>query len=69
MLIQSNIMADKHYKRLDEEHIDAIDSAIFNGDIFFNIENIIEFRYIMARWEKELHVWEERIKECENDNL
>jgi hypothetical protein len=46
------------YKRLVQGPIDAIDAAIFSGDLFHTQANLEDFRRIMARWERELKLTE-----------
>ena len=42
------------YKRLDDEHLDAVDAAVFSGDIFHDEDNRREFRKLLERWTREL---------------
>ncbi len=44
-------MTTARYDRLEDGHMDHIDAAIWNGDIFHDRENIAAFRKMMARWE------------------
>lgn len=45
---------DQAYKRLDDEHLDAVDSAVFSGDIFHDEDNRKEFRKLLERWTREM---------------
>lgn len=47
-------MTTEAYRRLDDEHIDAIDAAIFSGDMFFDTWNRAAFRQMLSRWDKGL---------------
>ncbi len=42
------------YQKLDKEHLDAIDSAIFNSDILHNKDNLLELEFLFYRWIKAL---------------
>ena len=42
------------YKRLDDEHLDAVDAAVFSGDIFHDEDNRQEFRKLLERWTREM---------------
>jgi len=46
--------SEQAYKRLDEEHLDAVDTAVFSGDIFHDEDNRRKFRRLMERWTLEL---------------
>jgi len=46
--------SEQAYKRLDEEHLDAVDAAVFSGDIFHDEDNRRKFRRLMERWTLEL---------------
>lgn len=43
-----------HYQKLEKEHLDAIDAAIFNSDIFDIKDNLLELESLFYRWIKEL---------------
>ena len=61
-------MTTEHYKRLEQDPIDQIDAAIWNGDIFHNRANIAAFREMMTRWERGLQMCESILTEVpEND--
>lgn len=42
------------YKRLDDEHLDAVDAAVFSGDVFHDEDNRKEFRKLLERWTREM---------------
>lgn len=42
------------YNRLDDEHLDAVDAAVFTGDIFHDDDNRRKFRRLLERWTLEL---------------
>jgi len=42
------------YKRLDDEHLDSVDAAVFSGDIFHDEDNRKEFRKLLERWTREM---------------
>ena len=42
------------YNRLDDEHLDAVDAAVFTGDIFHDDDNRRKFRRLLQRWTLEL---------------
>lgn len=42
------------YERLDREHLDAVDAAVFNGDILHDEDNRRKFRRLLERWTLEL---------------
>lgn len=56
------------YIRLVKGPIDAIDAAIFSGDIFHTKANLDDFREILARWERELKLTEECNEQTQDDN-
>jgi hypothetical protein len=39
------------YDQLEDGHMDHIDAAVWNGDIFHHRGNIAAFRRMMSRWE------------------
>ena len=43
-----------NYTDLVDNEIDAIDAAVFSGDMFINNKNRFEFREWMRRWERQL---------------
>lgn len=45
---------EQAYKRLDDEHLDAVDAAVFSGDVFHNEDNRKEFRKLLERWTREM---------------
>lgn len=45
---------EEAYKRLDDEHLDAVDAAVFSGDIFYDEENRKVFRKLLERWTREM---------------
>lgn len=45
---------EQAYKRLDDEHLDAVDAAVFSGDIFHDEDNRKEFRKLLERWTREM---------------
>jgi hypothetical protein len=45
---------EQAYKRLDDEYLDAIDAAVFSGDIFHDEDNRKEFRKLLERWTREM---------------
>jgi hypothetical protein len=45
---------EEAYARLDYTHIDAVDAAIFTGDIFHDENNRRKFRLMLERWTKEM---------------
>jgi DNA repair exonuclease SbcCD nuclease subunit len=45
---------EEAYKRLDDEHLDAVDAAVFSGDIFHDEDNRKEFRKLLERWTREM---------------
>lgn len=61
-------MVTKSYERLDIEHIDKIDAAVWNSDMFHNRENLLAFRSILRRWERGLKEAEEILTESEKEN-
>lgn len=58
-------MTTAQYLRLDQGPIDEIDAALFNGDMFFNHENIQAFREQIVRWAQQLVVCEQIANEIE----
>lgn len=42
------------YERLDAEHLDAVDAAVFTGDIFHDEHNRKQFRLLLERWTREM---------------
>jgi hypothetical protein len=58
-------MTTAQYLRLDQGPIDEIDAALFNGDMFFNRENIQALREQLARWERQIAVCEQIANEIE----
>ena len=61
-------MTTKQYDRLNEGPIDEIDAAIFSGDMFFNRENLADFRSMLKRWEQGLKNAEDILNDMENTN-
>ncbi len=59
-------MTTKAYDRLNKGPIDEIDAAIWSGDIFFNHENLADFRSILKRWEEGLKQAEDILTNMEN---
>jgi hypothetical protein len=47
---------EQAYDRLDNEHLDAVDAAVFSGDIFHDEENRKKFRVLLERWTREMDV-------------
>ena len=45
---------DQAYNRLDDEHLDAVDAAVFSGDIFHDEDNRKKFRKLLERWTREM---------------
>jgi hypothetical protein len=45
---------EQAYKRLDNEHLDAVDAAVFSGDIFHDEDNRKAFRALLERWTREM---------------
>jgi DNA repair exonuclease SbcCD nuclease subunit len=45
---------EQAYKRLDDEHLDAVDAAVFSGDVFHDEDNRKEFRKLLERWTREM---------------
>lgn len=52
-------MITNAYKQLEDNPIDAIDAAVFTGDMFMVRANREHFREMMRRWEAELKSYEE----------
>lgn len=50
---------NRQYEKLMENQIDDIDAAMFSGDTFMDTEVVADFRSMMARWDKQLKVYEE----------
>lgn len=44
----------KAYNRLDDEHLDAVDAAVFTGNIFHDDDNRKKFRALLERWTREM---------------
>jgi len=51
-------MTTKAYDQLEDGPIDSIDAAVFNGDIFLDVENATAFRQMMKRWEHQLQEYD-----------
>ncbi len=45
---------EEAYERLDNEHLDAVDAAVFSGDIFHDEDNRMKFRKLLERWTREM---------------
>ena len=45
---------EQAYNRLDNEHLDAVDAAVFSGDIFYDEDNRKKFRKLLERWTREM---------------
>jgi DNA repair exonuclease SbcCD nuclease subunit len=45
---------EQAYNRLDNEHLDAVDAAVFSGDIFHDEDNRKKFRKLLERWTREM---------------
>jgi DNA repair exonuclease SbcCD nuclease subunit len=45
---------EEAYNRLDDEHLDAVDAAVFSGDIFHDEDNRKKFRKLLERWTREM---------------
>jgi hypothetical protein len=45
---------DQAYKQLDDDHLDAVDAAVFSGDTFHDEGNRKQFRALLERWTKEM---------------
>ena len=59
----------KRYEHEIYPHLDFIDSAIFTGDIFDNGQCRAELRDMMARWERELQVFDRLEKEMDDGSI
>jgi len=46
--------SEQAYNRLDNEHLDAVDAAVFSGDIFHDEDNRKKFRKLLERWTREM---------------
>lgn len=42
------------YNRLDDDHLDSVDAAVFSGDIFHEEDNRKKFRVLLERWTREM---------------
>ncbi len=51
-------MDDYRFEQWAEDAFDQIDAGVFSGDTFLSAEAIARFREFMARWERELKVFE-----------
>ena len=45
---------EQAYNRLDNEHLDAVDAAVFTGDTFHDEDNRKKFRVLLERWTREM---------------
>jgi len=45
---------EEAYKWLDDEHLDAVDAAVFSGDMFYDETNRKKFRALLERWTREM---------------
>jgi len=45
---------EQAYERLYNEHLDAVDAAVFSGDIFHDEDNRKKFRVLLERWTREM---------------
>jgi hypothetical protein len=45
---------EQAYERLYNTHLDAVDAAVFSGDIFHDEENRKKFRVLLERWTREM---------------
>jgi len=45
---------EQAYDRLYTTHLDAVDAAVFSGDVFHNEDNRKEFRKLLERWTREM---------------
>jgi hypothetical protein len=45
---------EQAYERLDREHLDEVDAAVFTGDVFHDEDNRRKFRRLLQRWTLEL---------------
>jgi hypothetical protein len=50
------------------ELIDEMDASVFNGDVLLDKDELANFKYHLDRWQKQVPVMEEIIKECENND-
>lgn len=41
---------EQAYQRLDDEHLDAVDAAVFSGDMFYDDDTRAKFRALLERW-------------------
>ena len=44
------------YERLYNTHLDAVDAAVFSGDIMHDEDNRKKFRTLLERWTREMDV-------------
>jgi hypothetical protein len=51
-------MTTEYFKRLEDKELDAIDAAVFSGDIFANAENRKQFKFYLSRWLREMNLLE-----------
>ena len=42
------------YERLYNTHLDAVDAAVFSGDILHDEDNRKKFRTLLERWTREM---------------
>jgi len=57
--LESIMTYEQAYERLYNTHLDAVDAAVFNGDIFHNEDNRKKFRTLLERWTREMDVLDE----------
>lgn len=53
--VLENIMTyEQAYERLYNTHLDAVDAAVFTGDIMHDEDNRKKFRVLLERWTQEM---------------
>ena len=45
---------EQTYERLYNTHLDAVDAAVFSGDMFHDEDNRAKFRKLLERWTREM---------------
>lgn len=46
--------SEQAYERLYNTHLDAVDAAVFSGDIMHDEDNRKKFRVLLERWTREM---------------